>query len=157
MDVDGADPHDLRRFVEAQAAVYGQARDELAAGRKRSHWMWFVFPQLRALGRSAMAHRYGIASRAEAVAYLDHALLGARLVECTGLLLAVPQGATANAILGSPDDVKFRSSMTLFGAVAGDSVRFAGAVSARPQFTAALDRFFGASPDPQTLRLLAGR
>jgi len=157
MDVDGADPHDLRRFVEAQAAVYGQARDELAAGRKRSHWMWFVFPQLRALGRSAMAHRYGIASRAEAVAYLDHALLGARLVECTGLLLAVPEGATANAILGSPDDVKFRSSMTLFGAVAGDSVRFAGAASARPPFTAALDRFFGASPDPETLRLLAGR
>ena len=156
MDVDGADPHDLRRFVEAQAAVYGQARDELAAGRKRSHWMWFVFPQLRALGRSAMAHRYGIASRAEAVAYLDHALLGARLVECTGLLLAVPQGATANAILGSPDDVKFRSSMTLFGVVAGESERFAGVAFPNSPFAAALGRFFDANADPATLRLLDG-
>ena len=81
--------------------------------------MWFVFPQLRGLGRSAMAHRYGIASRAEAVAYLDHPLLGTRLVECTGLMLAAPQRLTANAILGAPDDLKFRSSMTLFGAVAG--------------------------------------
>ena len=73
MDVDRADPHDLRRFVDAQATLYAQVRDELAAGRKRSHWMWFVFPQLRGLGQSAMAHRYGIVSRAEAEAYLDHA------------------------------------------------------------------------------------
>jgi len=157
MDVDRIDPHHLRRFVEAQAAVYTQARDELAAGRKRSHWMWFVFPQMRGLGQSAMAHRYGIASRVEAVGYLDHALLGARLVECTNLMLAVPEGATANAILGSPDDLKFRSSMTLFAAVAGDSVRFAGVASARLPFAAALDRFFDGRPDAATLRLLAGR
>ena len=139
-----ADPHDLERFVAAQAGVYGQARDELAAGRKRSHWMWFVFPQLRGLGRSAMAHRYGIASRAEAEAYRDHALLGARLVECTGLMLAAPAAASANAILGSPDDLKFRSSMTLFAAVS----------PAGSSFAAALERFFDATPDPATERLL---
>jgi len=154
MDAGSADPHDLRRFVEAQAGVYPQARDELAAGRKQSHWMWFVFPQLRGLGRSAMAHRYGIASRAEAVAYLDHPLLGARLVECTGLMVAAPQRLTANAILGAPDDVKFHSSMTLFGVVAGESARFAGVASTSRPFTAALERFFDGSPDVATLRLL---
>jgi len=157
MERDDTDRHDLRRFVEAQSAVYAQARDELAASRKQSHWMWFVFPQLRGLGRSEMAHRYGIASRAEAVAYLDHPLLGTRLIECTGLMLAAPREATANAILGSPDDLKFRSSMTLFAAVAGDSVRFAGVASARLPFAVALDRFFDGRPDAATLRLLAGR
>jgi uncharacterized protein (DUF1810 family) len=157
MDVDRADPHDLRRFVEAQAGVYAQARDELAAGRKRSHWMWFVFPQLRGLGRSAMAHRYGIASRAEAVAYLDHPLLGARLIECCGLMLATPQSASANAILGSPDDLKFRSSMTLFAAIAAQSARFAAGPAASSPFAAALDRFFAGNADPATLRLLGGR
>ena len=157
MRVDPPDPHDLRRFVEAQEAVYRQARDELAAGRKRSHWMWFVFPQMRGLGASAMAHRYGIASRAEATDYLDHPLLGARLVECTGLILATRPGLTANAILGSPDDMKFRSSMTLFGAVAAESSRFAGAPCARSPFAGALARFFDGSADPATLRLLAGR
>ena len=157
MDVDRIDPHHLRRFVEAQAAVYTQARDELAAGRKRSHWMWFVFPQMRGLGQSAMAHRYGIASRVEAVGYLDHALLGARLVECTNLMLAVPEGATANAILGSPDDLKFRSSMTLFDAVAAESSRFAGLASPRTPFAVALDRFFEGSGDAATLRLLDDR
>src|SRR6187397_3012714 len=156
MEVDRADPHDLRRFVDAQAGVYPQARDELAAGRKRSHWMWFVFPQLRGLGQSAMAHRYGIASRAEAVAYLDHPLLGARLVECTRLMLAAPHQATANAILGSPDDLKFRSSMTLFGVVAGESERFAGVAFPNSPFAAALGRFFDANADPATLRLLDG-
>jgi len=150
------DRHDLRRFVAAQAPVYAQARDELAAGRKRSHWMWFVFPQMRGLGHSAMAHRYGIASRAEAVAYLDHALLGARLVESTGLMLVAPQGVTANTLLGTPDDLKFRSSMTLFAAVAGDAARFAGASRAtRLPFGAALARFFDGVADPATLRLLA--
>ena len=157
MEVDRADPHDLRRFVEAQAGVYAQARDELAAGRKRSHWMWFVFPQLRGLGQSAMAHRYGIASRAEAVAYLDHPLLGARLVECSGLMLAVPPAATANAVLGSPDDLKFRSSMTLFGTVAAESARWADAPAASSPFAAALVRFFDGIADPATLRLLDGR
>jgi uncharacterized protein (DUF1810 family) len=157
MDVDRADPHDLHRFVEAQADVYPQARDELAAGRKRSHWMWFVFPQLRGLGQSAMAHRYGIASRAEAVAYLDHPLLGARLVECTGLMLAASHHATANETLGSPDDLKFHSSMTLFGVVAAESARFAGVASANSPFAAALERFFAGRADPATLRLLDGR
>jgi len=157
MDFDRADPHDLRRFVEAQQGVYAQARDELAAGRKRSHWMWFVFPQLRGLGRSEMAHRYGIASRAEAVAYLDHPLLGTRLVECTALMLAATPGATANAILGSPDDLKFRSSMTLFDAVAAESSRFGPLASARTPFAAALDRFFAGSADAATLSLLDDR
>ena len=144
MEVDRADPHDLRRFVEAQAAVYVQARDELAAGRKRSHWMWFVFPQLRGLGQSAMAHRYGIASRAEAVAYLDHPLLGTRLVECSGLMLAAPHDATANAILGSPDDLKFHSCMTLFVQMAPEE----------PVFGAALQKYFGGEMDARTLELL---
>jgi uncharacterized protein (DUF1810 family) len=139
------DPHDLQRFVAAQARVYSQVRSELAAGRKRSHWMWFVFPQLRGLGASAMAHRYGIASRAEAEAYLRHALLGARLVECTTLMLDVAEGASAHDVLGSPDDLKFRSSMTLFAAVSPPGSPFA----------AALDRFFHGRPDPATERLLA--
>lgn len=147
MDVDRADPHDLRRFVDAQATLYAQVRDELAAGRKRSHWMWFVFPQLRGLGQSAMAHRYGIVSRAEAEAYLDHAVLGARLVECTDLMLAASEGASALAILGAPDDLKFCSSMTLFSAVSA-----AGA-----PFAAALDRFFDGAADPATLRLIGAR
>ena len=145
--LDARDPHDLGRFVAAQAPVYAQARDELADGRKRTHWMWFVFPQLRGLGRSAMAHRFGIASRAEAEAYLAHPLLGARLVECTGLMLAAgaAAGASARSILGAPDDLKFHSSMTLFAAVAAPNGPFA----------AALDRYFDARPDGATLRLLA--
>ena len=126
-----ADPHDLRRFVDAQAPVYAQVRAELAAAHKRSHWMWFVFPQLRGLGHSAMAHRFGIASRAEAVAYLGHPLLGERLRECTGLMLAAPAGASALAILGAPDDLKFHSSMTLFAEVAADLAR-----RSRPRSTA---------------------
>jgi uncharacterized protein (DUF1810 family) len=141
------DPHDLARFVAAQAPVWQQVRAELASARKRSHWMWFVFPQLRGLGRSAMAERYGIASRAEARAYLAHPLLGARLVDCTGLMLAAPAGQSALAILGSPDDVKFRSSMTLFAAVAEPE-------HAVP-FGAALVRFFEGRLDPATLALLA--
>src|SRR5450432_848167 len=107
------DPHDLQRFVVAQAPVYAEVRAELARGRKASHWMWFVFPQLKALGRSATALHYGIGSRAEALAYLAHPLLGARLVESTELMLA-SSGKSAFEILGTPDDLKFRSSMTLF-------------------------------------------
>jgi uncharacterized protein (DUF1810 family) len=139
------DPHDLERFVAAQAPVWTRVRDELASGRKRSHWMWFVFPQLRGLGRSAMAERYGIGSRAEAAAYLAHPLLGARLQEATALMLDAEAGRSALAILGSPDDLKFRSSMTLFAAVS--------AVSTSP-FDAALARFFAGVPDPATLALL---
>ena len=139
------DPHDLERFVGAQAPVWTQVCAELASGRKRSHWMWFVFPQLRGLGTSAMAERYGIGSRAEAAAYLAHPLLGARLVECTRLMLAADEGRSALAILGSPDDLKFRSSMTLFEAVAADPAPFA----------AALESFYGGERDAVTLGLLS--
>src|SRR3974390_3102694 len=107
------DPFDLERFVDAQAPVYRQVLSELSHGRKQSHWMWFVFPQLAGLGHSAMAQRYALSSRKEAVAYLGHAILGPRLQECTALVNAV-EGQTIRQILGSPDDLKFRSSMTLF-------------------------------------------
>jgi uncharacterized protein (DUF1810 family) len=137
------DPHDLQRFVDAQEPVWRQVEAELRAGRKTSHWMWFVFPQLKGLGRSAIALHYGIASRAEAQAYWRHALLGPRLKLCTEWMLAV-QGRTALQILGSPDDMKFRSCMTLFGAVAPDE----------PVFSLALDKYFGGEPDERTLELL---
>lgn len=133
---------DLERFVDAQRGVYGDVLDELRAGRKASHWMWFVFPQLRGLGYSATAHYYGIVSAAEARAYLAHPVLGARLRECIELLLAV-QGRSAHAIFGSPDDLKLRSSLTLFDAVSGD-----------PLFRRALDRYFDGQPDPATLSRL---
>lgn len=135
--------NDLERFVEAQDRVYDDVRRELAAGRKVTHWMWFVFPQLRGLGRSATAQYYGIGSRDEAEAYLQHPVLGARLRECVGLALAV-DGASAHAIFGSPDDLKFRSSMTLFAAVA----------PAEPLFRHALERYFGGEPDPLTSEIL---
>lgn len=109
---------DLERFVEVQAPVYGQVLAELRAGEKRSHWMWFVFPQMRGLGRSAMAEQYGIGSLEEARAYLAHPVLGARLRECTGLVLAV-KGKTVGEIFGSPDDLKFQSCMSLFAAAEG--------------------------------------
>jgi uncharacterized protein (DUF1810 family) len=141
------DPHDLARFVTAQAPVWQRVIAELAAARKESHWMWFVFPQLRGLGTSAMAERYGIASRAEAAAYLVHPLLGPRLVEATQAMLAARPGLDALAILGAPDDVKFRSSMTLFAEVAGEASPFA----------AALERYFGGVRDPATLALLGRR
>jgi uncharacterized protein (DUF1810 family) len=112
-----ADAFELQRFLDAQAVTYDVALAELRAGRKRSHWMWFIFPQARELGRSAMALRYGIASVAEAHAYLAHPVLGARLVECTRAVLAVRDASLAG-IFGSPDDVKFVSCMTLFALVA---------------------------------------
>ena len=136
------DPHDLERFVTAQEPVIATVRDELRAGRKRSHWMWFVFPQLRGLGTSSMAERFGIASLAEARAYLAHAVLGPRLRECCSLMLEVP-GRSAHAILGSPDDLKFRSCVTLFSL----------AQPQEPLFRACLDRFYGGEPDPRTLAL----
>jgi uncharacterized protein (DUF1810 family) len=135
---------DLQRFVAAQDAVYDAVRAELSAGRKASHWMWFVFPQLRSLGRSATAQRFGIESRDEALAYWRHPVLGRRLKECTALVLAT-QGRTVHEIFGAPDDLKFRSCMTLFAAVAPDE----------PVFGQALARFFDAEPDPRTLALLA--
>ncbi len=138
-------PFDLDRFVQAQDPVLGGVQRELRDGCKRSHWMWFVFPQLRGLGHSAMAHSYGLASRAEALAYLEHPILRARLRECTRLVNAVPD-RTITQILGSPDDLKFRSSMTLFAAVAPDE----------PAFRQALDRFFAGVPDLLTLERLDG-
>lgn len=137
------DPHDLERFVRAQHDVYDTVLAELRARRKRSHWMWFVFPQLRGLGHSAIARHYGIASRTEAQAYWRHPVLGARLAECTQLMLAVPD-RSAHDILGSPDDMKFRSCMTLFNAVSPQE----------PLLRQALERYFGGLPDPRTLELL---
>jgi uncharacterized protein (DUF1810 family) len=140
------DPYGLERFVDAQATAYAKAHAELEAGQKTSHWMWFVFPQLRGLGRSAMAERYGIGSKEEAVAYLGHPILGPRLVDCTKLMLAI-EGKTARAILGSPDDLKFRSSMTLFERVAPGETAFARALS----------KVCAGERDPRTLELLASR
>ena len=114
---------DLERFVTAQAPVFATVLNELKAGRKRSHWMWFVFPQLRGLGQSAMATRYGIGSLAEAQAYLAHPLLGPRLMECTRTVLAI-EGRSLHAIFGSPDDLKFCSSMTLFSLAAEGETMF---------------------------------
>ena len=144
-DVRVEDPHRLQRFVDAQAPVYAEVTAELARGRKRSHWMWFVFPQLQGLGRSAIARHYGIASQAEALAYREHPLLGPRLLECTRLVLAV-DGSTALQIFGPPDDLKFRSSMTLFERVAPQ----------QPEFTAAIDRLYAGRRDEATIALLAG-
>src|SRR5215204_5030164 len=114
-----ADPFDLERFVTAQVPVFSAVLDELKAGRKRSHWMWFIFPQLRGLGHSAMAQFYGINSLDEAHAYLAHPLLGPRLILCTETVLAV-EGHSLHAIFGSPDDLKFCSSMTLFALASGE-------------------------------------
>ena len=137
------DPFDLQRFVDAQAPVYQRVLAELRQGQKQSHWMWFIFPQLAGLGHSPMARRFAIASREEAVAYLEHDILGRRLRECTALVNAV-QGRAIREILGSPDDLKFCSSMTLFGAVSSD-----------PEFAEAIQKFYGGTPDRRTLDLLA--
>jgi len=136
------DPFGLQRFVDAQDRVYRQVCAELAAGRKSSHWMWFVFPQLKGLGRSATAQRFGIASKAEAQAYWAHPVLGPRLAQCTELALAV-EGRSAHEIFGPPDDLKFRSCMTLFAQATGE-----------PVFARALERYFEGRPDPGTLELL---
>jgi uncharacterized protein (DUF1810 family) len=135
--------HDLRRFVDAQSHNYDQALSEITAGRKRSHWMWYVFPQYEGLGRSSMAQRYAIKSIAEAEAYLRHRILGPRLVECAEALLAL-EGRSAHEIFGSPDDAKLRSSATLFSCVAP-----AGSV-----FHRILDRYYDGEPDRTTLELI---
>ncbi|MFI7544033.1 DUF1810 domain-containing protein [Actinoplanes sp. NPDC049599] len=135
--------NDLGRFVEAQRDVYADALAELTAGRKRSHWMWFVFPQIAGLGRTATAQRYAVAGLAEARAYLAHPVLGPRLVECAQAVLTVP-GRSATEILGTPDDLKLRSSMTLFAHAAEDPA----------VFRAVLDRFYGGEDDPATLQRL---
>ena len=122
-----SDPFELQRFLDAQASVYPRVVQELSRGRKQSHWMWFIFPQIAGLGFSSMAQRFAIRSRAEAVAYLAHDLLGPRLVECTRLVIAASP-KTITEILGSPDDLKFRSSMTLFDAVSKQEI-FADAIA----------------------------
>jgi uncharacterized protein (DUF1810 family) len=137
------DPHDLQRFVEAQDPVIETVKEELRSGQKRSHWMWYVFPQMEGLGRSRMSRRYAISSRDEAEAYLTHPTLGPRLRECTEIVNGV-DGRSANEIFGSPDDLKFRSSMTLFETVADDP----------EPFRTALDRYYDGDPDPKTLQLL---
>ena len=136
------DPHDLRRFVVAQDPVIDQVRRELRAGAKRTHWMWFVFPQLRGLGTSGMAQRYAIASLDEARAYLEHPVLGERLVDCTRLVVDV-EGRSLGQIFGAPDDAKFRSSMTLFAAASGARL-----------FDEALAKYCDGVPDPRTIALL---
>jgi uncharacterized protein (DUF1810 family) len=135
-------PRGLDRFVSAQASVYPSALAELTAGRKRTHWMWFIFPQIAGLGSSPAAQRYAIASLDEARAYLAHPVLGPRLRECAEALLAV-EGKSAEEILGYPDDLKLRSSMTLFARAADDP----------DVFEAVLERYYD-GPDPRTLALL---
>ncbi len=137
------DPFDRHRFVDAQRAVYERARGELAAGRKRSHWMWFIFPQIEGLGSSTMSRRYAISSREEAAAYLMHPLLGPRLRECTRLVTGI-DGRNIHEIFGSPDDLKFQSSMTLFAQAAGENA----------DFLAALEKYFAGKPDAATLARL---
>jgi uncharacterized protein (DUF1810 family) len=134
----GADP--FRHFVEAQDPIYGQVVAELRRARKTSHWMWFIFPQVAGLGSSAMAQRFALGSLAEARAYAAHPVLGPRLVECTDLVNQA-EGRSAHEIFGSPDDLKFRSSMTLFARAAPDN----------PIFAAALDKYFDGRPDQATL------
>jgi uncharacterized protein (DUF1810 family) len=135
--------YQLERFVAVQQSIYQQVVDELSAGRKRSHWMWFIFPQLAGLGFSAMAQHYAVSGLAEARAYLAHPVLGPRLRECSALVLAV-QGATVHGIFGSPDNMKFHSSMTLFAQAAPDETLFRDC----------LDKYFGGVPDQATLDLL---
>jgi uncharacterized protein (DUF1810 family) len=138
-----ADPFDLNRFVEAQAGVYGRALEELRAGQKESHWMWFIFPQIDGLGSSSTARFYAIKSRQEAKAYLKHPVLGQRLIECSEALLQL-KGKSASEIFGFPDDLKLRSSMTLFATVSEpDSV-----------FSRVLGQYFGSQEDEKTLELL---
>jgi uncharacterized protein (DUF1810 family) len=138
-----ADPHDLGRFLAAQEGVVEVALAELRRGRKESHWMWFIFPQVAGLGGSPMSAFYAIQSPAEAEAYLRHPVLGRRLAECAGALAEL-EGRTALEVMGHPDDLKLRSSMTLFARVAGgESV-----------FRRVLERYFDGAPDPRTTELL---
>ncbi len=138
------DPYALSRFIVAQAPVFDTVLSELRAGRKRTHWMWFVFPQLRALGKSATANFYGVGSLDEARAYLQNPILADRLAQAISAVLAVPE-RSAHEIFGSPDDLKFRSSMTLFHEAAGESATL---------FKTALERFFDGEPDKRTLELI---
>jgi uncharacterized protein (DUF1810 family) len=136
-----SDKFNLQRFVEAQAGVWGQVCSELRAAQKRSHWMWFVFPQIRGLGSSEMAVRYGISGAEEARAYLDHPVLGERLRDCSGLVVGL-EGKSLEEIFGYPDNLKFHSSMTLFAEVEGPTERV---------FHKALTKYFGGKTDQATL------
>ena len=137
------DPYDLQRFVNAQDPVFEQVCSELREGCKKGHWMWFVFPQLKGLGHSWMATKFAISSRSEAEAYLQHSTLGPRLRECTRLVNLV-EGRSIEQIFGYPDNLKFRSSMTLFAGVASDNEIFVNA----------LQKYFGGQPDLLTLERL---
>lgn len=137
------DPFDLQRFVNAQNPVFEQVCSELRRGRKEGHWMWFVFPQLEGLGHSGMASKFGTSSRDEAQAYLDHSVLGPRLKECTRLVNLV-EGRSIEQIFGYPDNLKFRSSITLFSCVESDD----------PVFVTALQKYFSGEPDRLTLERL---
>ena len=140
-----ADPHDLDRFVQAQQDDYEQALAEIRSGRKRSHWMWYIFPQYSGLGSSAMSQRYAIKSVGEAEAYLRHPVLGVRLVECAEAALRI-NDRSASEVFGAPDDMKLRSSATLFAVVTP-----AGSV-----FERLLDKYFDGERDQRTLQLVAG-
>jgi uncharacterized protein (DUF1810 family) len=140
---DSSDPYNLKRFVKAQADIFEQVWAELRDGEKQSHWIWFIFPQIQGLGTSSMARKFAIASRTEAEAYLRHPLLGTRLRKCTALIYAV-QGRTIEQILHAPDDMKFRSSLTLF----------AHATSDNSIFLDALKKYFSGAFDPRTLEQL---
>ena len=137
------DPHHLQRFIDAQSSIYEQVCEELRAGRKRSHWMWFIFPQIAGLGHSETARFYAIQSIDEAKAYLEHPVLGSRLLECTSLVMLV-SGKSIHDILGSPDDMKFRSCMTLFARAGADNKPFEDAI----------EKYFGGRHDPRTLERL---
>jgi uncharacterized protein (DUF1810 family) len=139
-----ADRYDLHRFVDAQEHVYDTVLDELRGGRKRSHWIWFVFPQLQGLGRSPTAHHFGISSLDEARAYLAHPVLGPRLRECARLVAQI-DGRSADDIFGWPDNLKVRSSMTLFARATDDNA----------EFRAVLDKFYNGEDDPATVELLS--
>ncbi len=134
------DPYDLQRFVDAQSRWFERVCRELSEGHKQSHWMWFIFPQLRGLGRSAMANRYAISSRQEAEAYLTNPVLGSRLRHCTQLVMLV-EGCPIEQIFEEPDDLKFRSSMTLFANTAAEN----------KVFKDALQKYFAGKPDQLTI------
>lgn len=142
------DETDLSRFLEAQADTYARAAEELSAGHKRTHWMWFIFPQLAGLGLSPIAQRYAIRDIGEARRYLDHLVLGGRLRDAVRLVLG-HKGESALAIFGAPDDLKFRSCVTLFREAASDHAD-------RALFGEALEHFYEGRPDPRTLQLLRG-
>lgn len=138
------DSHDLNRFVAAQEGVYETALREIRNGRKQGHWMWFIFPQIAGLGRTETSRHYAIKSREEAVAYLNHPVLGRRLREASEALLSI-ESKSATDVLGTPDDLKLRSSMTLFKSVSAEN----------DVFLKVLDRYYNGEEDPQTFRILS--